>query len=148
MKFLEIFRDKDTKKIKPLREETYQFLIGYELNRILNFKGFSTKVIFEPMGIDKKRSDIQLVTEGFIQNIVIETKLSSNSDISNEDSIKSYINNTLQKYSNRFNSPKILFVIINQNYEIKTVNKKIDLINKSNTNLIDVILIDLKDSFS
>lgn len=148
MKFLEIFRDKDTKKIKPLREETYQFLIGYELNRILNFKGFSTKVIFEPMGIDKKRSDIQLVTEGFIQNIVIETKLSSNSDISNEDSIKSYINNTLQKYSNRFNSPKILFVIINQNYEIKTANKKIDLINKSNTNLIDVILIDLKDSFS
>lgn len=148
MKFLEVFRDKDTKKIKLLREETYQFLIGYELNRILNFKGFSTKVIFEPMGIDKKRSDIQLVTEGFIQNIVIETKLSSNSDISNEDSIKSYINNILQKYSNRFNSPKILFVIINQNYEIKTVNKKIDLINKSNTNLVDVILIDLKDSFS
>lgn len=148
MKFLEIFRDKDTKKIKPLREETYQFLIGYELNRILNFKGFSTKVIFEPMGIDKKRSDIQLVTEGFIQNIVIETKLSNNSDISNEDSIKSYINNTLQKYSSRFNSPKILFVIINQEHGIKTVNKKIDLINKSNTNLIDVILIDLKDSFS
>ena len=148
MKFLEIFRDKDTKKIKTLREETYQFLIGYELNRILNFKGFSTKVIFEPMGIDKKRSDIQLVTEGFIQNIVIETKLSNNSDISNEDSIKSYINNTLQKYSSRFNSPKILFVIINQEHGIKTVNKKIDLINKSNTNLVDVILIDLKDSFS
>lgn len=148
MKFLEIFRDKGTKKIKPLREETYQFLIGYELNRILNFKGFSTKVIFESMGIDKKRSDIQLVTEGFIQNIVIETKLSNNSDISNEDSIKSYINNTLQKYSSRFNSPKILFVIINQNYEIKTINKKIDLINKSKTNLVDVILIDLKDSFS
>ena len=100
------------------------------------------------MGIDKKRSDIQLVTEGFIQNIVIETKLSNNSDISNEDSIKSYINNTLQKYSSRFNSPKILFVIINQEHGIKTVNKKIDLINKSNTNLIDVILIDLKDYFS
>jgi hypothetical protein len=41
-----------------------------------------------------------------------------------------------------------LFVIINQNYEIKTINKKIDLINKSKTNLVDVILIDLKDSFS
>ena len=147
MNFLEIFRDKNTKKIRPLKEEVYQFLIGYELSRILNIRGFSTKVIYESMAFDKKRNDIQLVTEGFIQDIVIETKLSNNDDISNEKNIKSYIKDTLEKYKERFNSPKILFVIINQSLTIKTCQQKIDLINKNNVQFIDTIPIYLENYF-
>ena len=145
--FLEIFRDKNTKKIKPLKEEVYQFLIGYELSRILNIRGFSTKVIYESTAFDKKRNDIQLVTEGFIQDIVIETKLSNNRDISNEENIKSYIKNTLGKYKERFNSPKILFVIINQNLTIKTFQQKIEWINKNGVQFIDTIPIYLEKYF-
>lgn len=147
MNFLEIFRDKNTKKIRPLKEEVYQFLIGYELSRILNIRGFSTKVIYESMAFDKKRNDIQLVTEGFIQDIVIETKLSNNNDILNEKNIKSYIKDTLEKYKERFNSPKILFVIINQSLTIKTCQQKIDLINKNNVQFIDTIPIYLENYF-
>ena len=147
MNFLEIFRDKNTKKIRPLKEEIYQFLIGYELSIILNIRGFSTKVIYESMAFDKKRNDILLVTEGFIQDIVIETKLSNNNDILNEKNIKSYIKDTLEKYKERFNSPKILFVIINQSLTIKTCQQKIDLINKNNVQFIDTIPIYLENYF-
>lgn len=147
MKFLEIFKDKETSKIRPLREETYQFLIGYELTRILIMKGFFTKVVYESTAFDKKRSDIQLISEGFINNIVIETKLASNSDLSNEDSIKLYIKNTLDKYKERFNSPKILFVIINQNLREETCKKKIDLINRYSNQIVDTVFINLKNEF-
>lgn len=147
MQFLEIFRDKKTKKIRKLKEETYQFLIGYELSRILNIRGFSTKVIFESTAFDKKRNDIQLVTEGFIQDIVIETKLFNNHDISNENSIKLYIKNTLEKYRERFNSPKILFVIINQNSRMETCQQKINWINKNSNQIIDIIPINLEKYF-
>lgn len=147
MNFLHIFRNKKSNKINPLLEETYQHLIGYELSRLLVIKGFSTKVIYESESYDKKRSDIQVVTEGFIENIIIETKLTTNNDISNEYNIKSYINNTLKIYSERFNAPKILFVLINQKYTIDTCKKKIDLINKNNNGFIDTILIDLRDYF-
>ena len=147
MHLFEIFRDKDTKKIRPLREETYQFFIGYELTRILNNKGFSTKVVYESTAFDKKRNDIQVVTEGFIQDIVIETKLSTNDDISSENSIKSYIKDTLEKYVERFNSPKILFVIINQKLSINSLQKRIDLITKNGNNIVDTIPINLKEYF-
>ena len=147
MRFLEIFRDKNTKKINPLLEETYQFLIGYELNRILILEGYNTKTIYESTAYDKKRNDIQLITEGFIQDIVIETKLSNNSDISNEENIKSYINTKLEDYRREFNVPKILFVIINQKLLYETCQKKIDLINKNSNDKIDTILIDLKEGF-
>ena len=68
-------------------------LIGYELNRILTIEGFNTKVTYESTGFDKKRSDIQLISEGFIQDIVIETKLIENNDIGNEEKIKQYKSN-------------------------------------------------------
>ena len=147
MQFLEIFRDKNTKKINPLKEETYQFLIGYELTRILNNRGFSTKVVYESTAFDKKRNDIQLVTEGFIQDIVIETKLSNNRDISNEESIKTYIKETLKKYTERFNSPKILFVIINQSLTPDTFQKRISTITKNSNNIVDAIPIQLGNYF-
>lgn len=147
MRFLEIFRDKNTKKINPLLEETYQFLIGYELNRILTLEGYSTKTIYESTAYDKKRNDIQLITEGFIQDIVIETKLSNNSDISNEENIKNYINTKLENYRREFNVPKILFVIINQKLLYETCKKKIDLINENSNGVVDTILIDLKEEF-
>lgn len=145
MKFFEIFKDKKTKKIKPLNEEIYQFLIGYELSRKMIFKNFSTEVIYESMSMDKKRSDIQLITEGFIKNIVIETKLSNNSDISNKDNVKSYVNNTLKNYSNSFNSPRILFIIINQKY--KNFAQKMEMINNNVDDFVDVIPIDLVSYF-
>lgn len=147
IQFFEIFKDKNTKKIRPLREEIYQFLIGYELSRILNIRGFSTKVIYESTAPDKKRNDIQLVTEGFIQDIVIETKLSNNNDILNEKNIKAYIKNTLEKYKERFNSPRILFVIINQKLTIKTCQQKIDWINRNGIQFIDTVPIYLEKYF-
>lgn len=87
------------------------------------------------------------MTEGFIEDIVIETKLSNNRDISNEENIKSYIKNTLGKYKERFNSPEILFVIINQNLTIKTFQQKIDWINKNGVQFIDTIPIYLEKYF-
>lgn len=147
MNFFEIFKDKKTKKIKPLNEETYQFLIGYELSRKMIFKNFSTEIIYESMSMDKKRSDIQLITEGFIKNIVIETKLSNNPDISNKGNVKSYVSNTLKKYSKSFKSPRILFIIINQQLQSKNFAQKIDMINNNIDNFVDVIPIDLKRYF-
>lgn len=144
--FFELFRNKDG-ELNKLNEQTFQFLIGYELNRILTIEGFNTKVVYESTGIDKKRSDIQLISEGFIQDIVIETKLIENNDIGNEEKIKRYINNTLNKYKSEFNSPKILFVIINQKSSINTCNKKMKLINKNNEDFVVPILIDLKSIF-
>ncbi len=146
MNFFELFRNKDG-KLNKLNEQTFQFLIGYELNRILTIKGFNTEVIYESTGFDKKRSDIQLISEGFIQNIVIETKLIENDDIGNEDKIKQYINKTLSKYKAEFNSPKILFVIINQTRSLNNCNKKLKLINKNNEDFVQPILIDLKSIF-
>ena len=146
MNFFELFRNKDG-ELNKLNEQTFQFLIGYELNRILTIEGFNTKVTYESTGFDKKRSDIQLISEGFIQDIVIETKLIENNDIGNEEKIKQYINNTLNKYKSEFNSPKILFVIINQKSCINTCNKKIELINKNNEDFVVPILIDLKSIF-
>ncbi|MCI6265349.1 MAG: hypothetical protein MR598_00700 [Erysipelotrichaceae bacterium] len=146
MNFFELFKNKDG-ELNKLNEQTFQFLIGYELNRILTIEGFNTKVTYESTGFDKKRSDIQLISEGFIQDIVIETKLIENNDIGNEEKIKQYINNTLNKYKSEFNSPKILFVIINQKSGINTCNKKIELINKNNEDFVVPILIDLKSIF-
>ena len=88
-----------------------------------------------------------MISEGFIQDIVIETKLIENNDIGNEEKIKKYINNTLNKYKLEFNSPKILFVIINQKNSVNTCNKKMKLINKNNEDFVVPILIDLKDIF-
>lgn len=147
MGFLEMFRDKKTLELYPLKEEIYQFIIGYELSRILNMRGFSTKVVFETTAYDKKRGDIQLVSEGFIENIIIETKLTNNSDILNETSIKEYINNTLEIYKNRFHSPKILFVLINQTLQEKTYQNKVKLINKNNDGFVTTIVINLKKYF-
>ncbi len=147
MNFFEIFRNNKEGKLNRLNEQTFQFLIGYELNRILNREGFNTKVIYESTGFDKKRNDIQLVSEGFIQNIVIETKLTENHDISNEDKIKEYINDTLKKYKLEFNSPKILFVLINQTRSYKNCINKIKLINNNNEDFVLPILIDLKSIF-
>lgn len=146
MNFFELFRNKDG-KLNKLNEQTFQFLIGYELNRILASEGFNTKVVYESTGFDKKRSDIQLISEGFIQDIVIETKLIENDDIGNEDKIKQYINNTLNKYRLEFNSPKILFVIINQTRTLNNCNKKLKLINENNQDFVQPILIDLKSVF-
>ena len=67
--------------------------------------------------------------------------------ILNEKNIKSYIKDTLEKYKERFNSPKILFVIINQSLTIKTCQQKIDLINKNNVQFIDTIPIYLENYF-
>ena len=147
MNFFEIFRDNKEGKLNRLNEQTFQFLIGYELNRILNIEGFNTKIIYESTGFDKKRNDIQLVSEGFIQNIVIETKLTENHDISNEDKIKKYINDTLKKYKLDFNSPKILFVLINQTRSYNNCINKIKLINNNNEDFVLPILIDLKSIF-
>ncbi|MBD8922852.1 hypothetical protein EGR52_05440, partial [bacterium] len=102
---------------------------------------------YESTAPDKKRNDIQLVTEGFIQDIVIETKLSNNNDILNEKNIKAYIKNTLEKYKERFNSPRILFVIINQKLAIKTCQQKIDWINKNGIQFIDTVPIYLEKYF-
>ena len=146
MNFFELFRNKEG-QLNKLNEQTFQFLIGYELNRILKSEGFNTEVIYESTGFDKKRSDIQLVSEGFIQNIVIETKLTENNDISNEDKIKQYINTTLRKYMQEFNSPKILFVLINQTQRPDTCNNKIKLINNNNDDFVLPVLIDLKSIF-
>ena len=88
-----------------------------------------------------------MVSEGFIQNIVIETKLTENNDISNEDKIKQYINTTLRKYMQEFNSPKILFVLINQTQRPDTCNNKIKLINNNNDDFVLPVLIDLKSIF-
>ena len=146
MNFFELFRNKDG-ELNKLNEQTFQFLIGYELNRTLTIKGFNTEVVYESTGFDKKRSDIQLISEGFIQNIVIETKLIENDDIGNEDKIKQYINKTLSKYKAEFNSPKILFVIINQTRSLNNCNKKVKLINKNNKDFVQPVLIDLKTIF-
>lgn len=146
MNFFELFRNKDG-ELNKLNEQTFQFLIGYELNRTLTIKGFNTEVVYESTGFDKKRSDIQLISEGFIQNIVIETKLIENDDIGNEDKIKQYINKTLSKYKAEFNSSKILFVIINQTRSLNNCNKKVKLINKNNKDFVQPVLIDLKSIF-
>lgn len=146
MNFFELFRNKDG-ELNKLNEQTFQFLIGYELNRTLTIKGFNTEVVYESTGFDKKRSDIQLISEGFIQNIVIETKLIENDDIDNEDKIKQYINKTLSKYKAEFNSSKILFVIINQTRSLNNCNKKVKLINKNNKDFVQPVLIDLKSIF-
>lgn len=146
MDFFELFRIKKG-QLNKLNEQTFQFLIGYELSRILKIEGFNTEVIYESTGFDKKRNDIQLVSEGFIQNIVIETKLTENADISNEENIKQYINTTLRKYMLEFNSPKILFVLINQTKSYNNCEKKIKIINNNNEDFVLPILIDLKSIF-
>lgn len=89
MKFFEIFKTRK-KDYLPLKEETYQFLLGYELERILAQKGFNTKIIFEAAAFDKKRCDILIICNGFIQNIVIETKLTTNNDLSRKKSSNLY----------------------------------------------------------
>lgn len=146
MNFFEIFRKKG-EKMRTVNEQVFQFLIGYELQRILFLKGFKTKVVYESTGYDKKRSDIQLLTEGFIQNIIIETKLMENSDISNEENIKKYIQDTLKGYALKFNSKKILFVIINQTKTLKTCEKKMNEIRSNSNDFVTPILIDLKEIF-
>ena len=54
MNFFELFRNKDG-ELNKLNEQTFQFLIGYELNRILTIEGFNTKVTYESTGFDKKK---------------------------------------------------------------------------------------------
>lgn len=147
MKFFEIFKDEKKDKIKTLKEETYQYLIGYELERTLIMKGYNTISVYESAGFDKKRCDIQLISEGFIQNIVIETKLTNNSGIGNEMKIKEYVETTLNTYKQEFNSPKILFVLINQTLQEKTCAKRITDINNNSDSSITPILIDLKEYF-
>lgn len=145
MKFLEIFKDKENQQLL-LKEETYQFLIGYELKRILDQKGFNSKIIFEATGFDKKRSDILIICEGFIQNIVIETKLANNSDL-NENNIKNYINDKLEDYKKEFESPKLLFVIINQKNTDTFCKNIIERIKNINNSSITPILINFREYF-
>ena len=146
MKFLEIFKDKKNQQLL-LKEETYQFLIGYELKRILDQKGFNAKIIFEATGFDKKRSDILIICDGFIQNIVIETKLANNPDLK-ERNINTYINNKLENYKKEFESPKLLFVIINQTNCNTFCHTIIDRINSVNNSSITPILINFKEYFN
>lgn len=147
MNLFEIFKDKKSKKLNTLNEQTFQYLIGYELSRILTINGFSTEVVFETTGYDKKRGDIQLISEGFINNIIIETKLVNNSDLGSENRIKQYIKTTLNTYRLEFNSPKILFVIINQKNTSKMCENKIEIINKHNENFVVPVLINLNSIF-
>lgn len=146
IKLFEIFRIKNN-KIQKLNEQTFQFFIGYELKRLLNFEGYKVKIDFESTGFDKKRNDIQIASEGFIQNIVIETKLLTNPDIGSASNTNNYINTILKGYSQKFNSPKILFVIINQNSSEETCKKRMKYIADTNSEFVFPILIDLKDIF-
>lgn len=145
MDFIEIFRIED-KSINFLKESVYQFFIGYELSRMLMLEGFKTKVVYETTSPNKKRGDIQLITEGFVNDIIIETKLSNNPDLS-LTKIEEYLNNTLDKYRQNFNSPKILFVVINQEQTTKTAKEKIERIKTYDEGFVYPVLIDLKDLF-
>lgn len=143
--FIEIFRN-EKNKINYLKESIYQFFIGYELSRMLMLEGFKTKVVYETTSPNKKRGDIQLITEGFVNDIIIETKLTNNDDLL-PSKIENYVNNTLSKYKVNFNSPKILFVIINQEQTSKTAKAKVEKVREHNEGFVYPILIDLKELF-
>ena len=150
MRLFDIFKDETTegkKVVRTLKEQTYQLLIGYELERIMNLSGYNVKVNFETMGYDKKRGDIQIISEGFINDIILETKLVDNNDISNKDKTKEYVQNKLKSYSEQFNSPKILFVLINQKNTKKLCEDRIKYIEEANNEFVVPLLIDLKDEF-
>ena len=143
--FIEIFRN-EKNKINYLKESIYQFFIGYELSRMLMLEGFKTKVVYETTSPNKKRGDIQLITEGFVNDIIIETKLTNNKDLSPAQ-IERYVNDTLSKYKLNFNSPKILFVIINQELKSQTAKAKVEKVREHNNGFLYPVLIDLKELF-
>ena len=78
---------------------------------------------------------------------MIETKLLTNPDIGSASNTNNYINTILKGYSQKFNSPKILFVIINQNSTEETCKKRMKYIADTNSEFVFPILIDLKDIF-
>ena len=142
MRFFDVLKIKNQKM--HILEETYQYIIGNELRLIMNTEGHNTNVIFEAQSNNKKRSDILLISEGFIDNIVLEVKLSDNSNDMAPSKIPVYMTK-LKEYSDIYSSPKIIYVIVNQVYSEATLKKRENLILESNDGFLVPIFLDYKD---
>src|SRR5690606_39040377 len=93
------------------REELVQRTLKTQIESILGKRGFWVNIEREPQLLDNKRVDF-LVRYGFIGPIVLEVKLTSNSDLQGKrlDAAPSYV--SMRRYMEGFNAPHGIFLVL------------------------------------
>ena len=102
-------------------ERLIQKTLRSQIENILLKRGFQVEILREPQLLDDKRTDF-LVRYGFAGPIVVEVKLSSNSDLKRArvEASESYI--SMERYMQGYGASHGVFLIIN-NTEPKNEQK-------------------------
>lgn len=101
-----------TPKRKHLHEDLIQRTLKTQIESILLKRGFQVDVVREPQLLDHKRVDF-LVRYGFAGPVVVEIKLTSNTDlrVRNLTGTRSY--HSMRRYIEGYGAPHGIFLVVN-----------------------------------
>jgi hypothetical protein len=119
----------DTKAIRQQHEKLIQKTLKAQLENIFLRRGFQIEVVREPQLLNEKRPDF-LVRYGFAGPIVVEVKLTSNTDLSGKEIENSASYRSMRTYMQGFGSLHGIFIVIkntdvNNLSTVKTAFEKI-----------------------
>lgn len=114
---------------KQQYEDLIQKTLKAQIENILLRRGFQVDLIREPQLYDNKRVDI-LITYGFAGPLVIEVKLTSNTDLKAANLTESRSYKSMERYMSGYGAPHGIFLVIDNNdatnlSNIKNVFEKI-----------------------
>lgn len=102
-------------KVFKTKKQEYEKLIQKtlkpQIENVLLRRGFQVEVIREPQLLDEKRTDF-LVRYGFAGPIVVEVKLTSNSDIKGSKIVKSASFFSMKRYMDGYGASHGIFLLI------------------------------------